>query len=169
MKNNKQEIILSQEVASVDKFWNMIKKNIFPLCIYLNEKQRQEYIEKGKIGNVDLVNELYSTLCLEKYLFLSGHELREKIESGEVYVNRFLDDSKKVKNVRFIAPAFGYDLDTPKVVFRKTPRLFFRKMDHFSLDSKYNGEEIFSLCIQTVEADEKQKSFVKIKQQSKMS
>ena len=26
MKNNKQEIILSQEVASVDKFWNMIKK-----------------------------------------------------------------------------------------------------------------------------------------------
>ena len=112
MKNNKQEIILSQEVASVDKFWDMIKKNIFPLCIYLDEKQRQEYIEKGKIGNIDLVNELYSTLCLEKYLFLSGHELREKIESGEVYVNRFLDDSKKVKNVRFIAPAFGYDLDS---------------------------------------------------------
>lgn len=169
MKNNKQEIILSQEVVSIDEFWNMIKKNIFPLCIYLNEKQRQEYIDKGKIGNIDLVNDLYSISCLEKYLFLSGHELRKKIESGEVYVNRFLDDSKKAKNVRFIAPAVGYDLDTPKVVFRKTPRLFFRKMDYFFLDSKYNGEEIFSLCIKAAEADEKQKSFVKVKQQSKMS
>ncbi len=29
MKNNKQEIILSQEVASVDKFWDMIKKTSF--------------------------------------------------------------------------------------------------------------------------------------------
>lgn len=59
--------------------------------------------------------------------------LRKKIEDGKIYVNKFLDNSRKIKNVRFIAPAFGYDMDCPKVVFRKTPRFILKTMDHFRL------------------------------------
>lgn len=163
MKSKKQEIILSQESVSLDEFKIMVKDNIFPLCVYLEEDEKREFEKNGNITNVPLVNELYPIVNFKKYLFLDGYILREKIEAGEVYVNRFLDDSKMVKNVRFIAPSFGHDLDCPKVVFRKKTRLFFKKMDHFSIGSKYEGEEILGLCITAAGNDEQKRLVNSIK------
>lgn len=161
MIKRKQEIILSQEVATLSEFINMIKKNIFPLCIYLNDNEKEEFKNNSKIENNNLINELYPAFNLENYLYLDSYALRKKIENGEVYVNKFLDDSKKVIHVRFIAPAIGYDLDCPKVVFRKTPRFFLKTMDHFSIDAKYEGEEILSLCCHLAFEDKEQKRSVK--------
>lgn len=166
MIKRKQEIILSQEVTSLSEFRNLIKKNIFPLCIYLNDNEKEEVKDQDigfrcKIENDNLINELYPVYNLENYVYLDSYALRKKIENGEVYVNKFLDDSKKVMHVRFIAPAIGFDLDCPKVVFRKTPRFIFKTMDHFSIDAKYEGEEILSLCCQLAFEDKEQKRLVK--------
>lgn len=141
----------------------MIKKNIFPLCIYLSDEEKEEFENKNKLVNDDLINELYPCLHLKSYIYLDSFALRKKIEDGKIYVNKFLDNSRKVKNVRFIAPAFGYDMDCPKVVFRKTPRFILKTMDHFSIDAKYEGEEILSLCCQLELNDKEQRKLVKSK------
>lgn len=157
----KQEIILFQDIVSLDEFKNLIKKNIFPLCICLKEEEIAIFKQNNKISDNDLINKLYSTIHFKYYLPLNGYELRRSIENSEIYVNKFLDHSKKIKNIRFIAPSFGYDLDYPKVVFKKTPRLFFKTSDHFSLDAKYEGEEIIRLWTDLIEDDLDQKQLAK--------
>lgn len=161
MKNNKQEIILLQDVVSLDEFRDMIKKNIFPLCIYLNENEKRIFKINRSIENSVLISELYPILYSDNYLYLDSYVLRKQIEDGKVYINKFLDASKSVKNVRFIAPTFDHDLGSPRVVFMKKPRVFFKKMDHFSTDSKYEGEDLLELCFEISSKDERQKRLVK--------
>lgn len=161
MKNNKQEIILLQDVVSLNEFRGMVKKNVFPLCIYLNENEKRDFEVTGSVENSILISELYPILYCDNYLYLDPYVLREQIEAGKVYVNKFLDTSRNVKNVRFIAPSFGYDMDSPKVVFMDKPRVLFKKMDHFSIDSKYEGEDLLKLCFETSLKDERQKRLVK--------
>lgn len=161
MIKKKKEIILSQEMVSLNEFKDMIKENIFPLCISLNNDEKQDFKNNKNIGESDLVNELYHFISLDNFLFLDGYVLRKKIEDGEVYVNKFLDDSRKVKYVKFIAPAFGHDLDCPKVVLRKTPIFFFKKMDHFSTGAKYDGKDILELCFETISNSEETKKLIK--------
>lgn len=161
MKIKKQEIILSQEVAPLSELKNMITKNIFPLCIYLNDKEKKEFRNNRKNEINNLIRELYPIFNLNNYLYLSGTVLRKKIENGEVYVNKFIDNSKKLKNIRYIAPAFECDLNCPKIIFRKTPRLFLKTIDHFLPNDKYEGEEILGLCWNLALADKEQKRLLK--------
>lgn len=149
MKKKKQEVILLNKAVSLDTFLSINNMNIFPLCIVLSESEKEEYnIDKDK-SKFEVINDFYCRGF--ESLFIDSGELRHKIENGEVFVTTFIDKDEKIKHIDFIAPAIGLDLDDTKIVFRKSPRLFFKKTDHFSIDKKYEGQEFIHLCYEAVE------------------
>ena len=163
MKKKKREIILLGEVVTLDKFNELVKENIFPLTIFLNDEETKEFnnidemesekTEKFRFLLGDDDDCFYNSLRVpeltgEEYIYFNSYVLRRKIENGEVYVNKYLtslDKKHNVKNVKFIEPAFRYDLDSPRIVFSKMPRIFFKKQDHFTLSKYQKGEQISTI------------------------
>lgn len=162
MKKKKQEVILLNEVVSLEKFFKINDINIFPLCIVLTDEEGNNFDQLEKLSEFKVINELYfRSVYSDLYLYMNPYKLRDMIDRNEIFITKFIDKNEEVKNVDFIAPVWGLQEGAPKIVFRKSPRLFFKKADHFSIDKKYIGEDLFTLAIHTM--NEHQRSLVKKK------
>lgn len=156
MKPKKQRIILSEELVPLEKVNELIKKDIFPLAIILSNTEYEKFFYKKAPSKYKELGDWYRP-SFEPYLVFNSYVLRQKIDRGEVYVDKFITKNHKVKNVNFIIPAYGWDMDSPRIVFKRTPRLFFKTWDHYTKDTVHEGTEILDFSVSLVTEDIRKK------------
>ncbi len=127
----KAEVILLNQLVSLNEYQKCIEKNIYPLAIKLNEdetaifqkcKQYQNFLNVSTSFKILLdFYILTSNLDNKKAVifYLNPYILRKKITRDEVFVNTFIDFDNQVKFVDYISESQGFDLDAPRIVFRK--------------------------------------------------
>lgn len=153
----KLEIKLLKKLVTLEEYQEYIQNNIFPLAIKLNKEETEVYSKKEPhylfLGLNESFENMYSRALDPNNnnlvrLYLNAYDLREKIATGKVFVNTFIENDNEIKSVDYISESYGYDLDAPRVVFRKKPRILFRQWDHYdeNRDDITKGEDLLTLA-----------------------
>jgi len=177
----KQKITLVQKVANLEEYQKMVAKQQLPIVLKLTDSELQkieqpDYIKeistKQNFQKNEEINQLYRrTTCLSEkdsnYLYMNTEYLRNLIKTNRIYIPEFIDSKQEKKYVDYIYQSDSAELGSG-IVFRETPRFFFRKKEHFKLVrtedakigikggniilaipfSKY--QDLFSLCMDTI-------------------
>lgn len=153
----KVEIKLLNKLATLEEYQEYIQNNIYPLAIKLNKEEIEAYLESEQqhlfLGLNESFKKLYSRTLdpsdnnLVRF-YLNAYNLREKIATGEVFVSSLIEANNEIKPVDYISESYGYDLDAPRVVFRKRPRVLFRQWDYYdeAKDDITKGEDLLTLA-----------------------
>lgn len=162
----KKEIILLEELATLEQFKEEQQRNIYPLGLTLSSAEVKEYTnwKKATTGehknNVAEEADNYSifSIIAEMYFLiheadgnnkfiLNAYRLREKIADGKIFVCKFIDKDYQEKPVAYISESYGYDMDAPRIVFGKYPRRIFRQFDFYnpSTDNREKGIDLIVL------------------------
>lgn len=153
----KLEIKLLKKLVTLEEYREYIQNNIFPLAIKLNKEETEAYSKKRTTLSFLGLNESFENMYSRALdpnnnnlvrLYLNAYDLREKIATGKVFVNTFIENDNEIKSVDYISESYGYDLDAPRVVFRKKPRILFRQWDYYDAnrDDITKGEDLLTLA-----------------------
>lgn len=136
----KEEVKLLNKLVTFEEYQENILNNIYPLAIKLNEEESKNYLE-SKFPYVFLnlredFKNMYSRTTDPKdknliRLYLNAYELRKKIAYDKIFVSTFIEATQEEKYIDYISESYGYDLDAPRIIFRKKPRLFFKQLDYY--------------------------------------
>lgn len=162
-QNNKRkkEVILCEEISSLNEFNQEIRKNVYPLVVYLKEEQLQDYksfknsLFPFKDDNEETFlafKDLYDIID-DRYLYLNPEKLRNKITEKSVYVTRFIDKNYQIKYVDYISKPKEQSLETPRIIFRDGKRHFLKSSDYYDeyLDNKTKGEDLMVLSFSLID------------------
>lgn len=153
----KLEIKLLNKLVTLEECQTCIKNNIYPLAIKLNKKETEAYLTSEPrhlfLGLNEGFQNIYSR-ALDPYdnnlvrFYLNAYDLREKIATGKAFVSIFIEADNEIKSVDYISESYGCDLDAPRIVFRKSPRLLFRQWDYYdeNKDDITKGEDLLTLA-----------------------
>lgn len=149
----KLEIKLLNKLVTLEEFQIYIEKNIYPLAIKLNKKETEAFLKNELrclfLGLSEGFQNIYSPNGNNLVSFyLNAYDLREKIATSKAFVSIFIESYNEIKSVDYILESYGYDLDAPRIVLRKNPRLLFRQWDYYDAnkDDITKGEGLLTLA-----------------------
>ncbi len=153
----KKEIKLLNKMVTLNEYRESLENQVYPLAIKLNEEETKKFLNSSQSFVFLNLNEEFKRLYSRTFdpndrnlvrFYLNAYVLREKIANGEIFVNTFIDEIYQKKTIDYISESYGSDLDAPRIVFRRRPRVLFRQWDHYdeSKDDITKGEDLLTMA-----------------------